>query len=517
MSQFRGGAIEKRGSRESYASPRRRPNTDYAHALAGNSNAPRLETLRITDQDPAVLGLPAWSSANEPRDPRTAALEEQERSLFTKLKESGYLTRHGRSPLEVVEAFARDNGLWPEFDRETREKDITKAVAKPGPPFPPGPELRRRVTVDSPANAPPTKSSRGFQYEPQRMQWTKGGPYQTPRIDEHPQNREVGHDAKIIVPGTSELSSSPTRYDSETSGVPGRHDNRNPYESWNKSFRESTGRETLVKKANEPRWNNPLDVRAPIVFEPIHTDIDDESPGSAEPTGPSLEATSPIVFEQVDTDTDDEPPGPLETTGSDLERSGAGKKTDELPTELETENAALPTIPALPSQEDSFGSIADSFGTLLEATANPYVTLAPVTVWCANRKHARFSETDGWFAKLEKRTQPLLRELRRAHMKSRVTIAILDTGIDLRHDTFKDQFPNGRIKKVEDFVQVGGTGADIHGHGTHCAALLRRVAPEADIYVARVAVGRGNKSELRPANVVKVRPECTSTTPIAAC
>lgn len=89
-------------------------------------------------------------------------------------------------------------------------------------------------------------------------------------------------------------------------------------------------------------------------------------------------------------------------------------------------------------------------------------------------------------------------------MKQRVKIAILDTGIDLRHDAFNGQFPDGRVKKVEDFVQAGGTGADVHGHGTHCAALLRKVAPEADIYVARVAVGRGMKSELRPANVVKV-------------
>ncbi len=89
-------------------------------------------------------------------------------------------------------------------------------------------------------------------------------------------------------------------------------------------------------------------------------------------------------------------------------------------------------------------------------------------------------------------------------MRSRVKIAILDTGIDLRHDAFKDQYPNGRVKKVEDFVRIGGTGADVHGHGTHCAALLRKVAPEADIYIARVAVGRGNKSELRPVNVVKV-------------
>jgi subtilisin family serine protease len=97
-------------------------------------------------------------------------------------------------------------------------------------------------------------------------------------------------------------------------------------------------------------------------------------------------------------------------------------------------------------------------------------------------------------------------------MKSRVNIAILDTGVDLRHNAFKDQFPNGRVKKVEDFVQIGGTGADVHGHGTHCAALLRRVAPEADIYVARVAVGRGTRPGLGPVTVVKVSQVCTSTT-----
>lgn len=92
-------------------------------------------------------------------------------------------------------------------------------------------------------------------------------------------------------------------------------------------------------------------------------------------------------------------------------------------------------------------------------------------------------------------------------MKSRVKIAILDTGIDLRHDAFKDQLPGlpkGRVKKVSDFVEAGGQGADVHGHGTHCAALLRKVAPEADIYVARVAIGRGFQSRLVPDNVVKV-------------
>ncbi len=46
---------------------------------------------------------------------------------------------------------------------------------------------------------------------------------------------------------------------------------------------------------------------------------------------------------------------------------------------------------------------------------------------------------------------------------------------------------NRRIKAPEDFLDVDGKAHDTCGHGTHCVGLLRTVAPEADIYVARVA------------------------------
>ncbi|CZR60297.1 uncharacterized protein PAC_10193 [Phialocephala subalpina] len=95
-----------------------------------------------------------------------------------------------------------------------------------------------------------------------------------------------------------------------------------------------------------------------------------------------------------------------------------------------------------------------------------------------------------WFYLLKEETQGLLSPLRRTRCK-RVKIAVLDTGIDIGHPSFAaDQagdFSSRRIKSREDFLDPGGNAHDICGHGTHCASLFRRIAPEADIYIARVA------------------------------
>ena len=73
----------------------------------------------------------------------------------------------------------------------------------------------------------------------------------------------------------------------------------------------------------------------------------------------------------------------------------------------------------------------------------------------------------------------------------RVRIAILDTGIELPEVAFWAYRDRIREQKswvtdddCDDFIQRGDR--DIDGHGTHGAALLLQVAPEADIFVARV-------------------------------
>ncbi|KAE8443372.1 hypothetical protein EG329_001930 [Mollisiaceae sp. DMI_Dod_QoI] len=113
-------------------------------------------------------------------------------------------------------------------------------------------------------------------------------------------------------------------------------------------------------------------------------------------------------------------------------------------------------------------------------------------------------DVNNWFYSLNNETQALLDPLRRARGK-RVKIAILDTGIDIGHPCFAvDQAgerSSRRIKNREDFLDPRGNAHDVCGHGTHCVGLLRKVAPEADIYIARVA--KDFNGDLNPDVVAK--------------
>ncbi len=78
-----------------------------------------------------------------------------------------------------------------------------------------------------------------------------------------------------------------------------------------------------------------------------------------------------------------------------------------------------------------------------------------------------------------------------------VRVVILDTGCDLNHPDLKD-----RIRAAADFSGKGAA-QDGHGHGTHVAGIIagsgvasqgkyRGVAPQADLYIAKVLDDEGN-------------------------
>jgi len=69
--------------------------------------------------------------------------------------------------------------------------------------------------------------------------------------------------------------------------------------------------------------------------------------------------------------------------------------------------------------------------------------------------------------------------------KRRVKIAVLDTGIDTSHEFIKGS--RRRIKDRKSFVKDDVSIEDNDGHGTHVAALLLDVAPDAEVYIAKVA------------------------------
>jgi subtilisin family serine protease len=84
-----------------------------------------------------------------------------------------------------------------------------------------------------------------------------------------------------------------------------------------------------------------------------------------------------------------------------------------------------------------------------------------------------------------------------------VTIAIIDSGVDLKHEDMKGAFVPGH-----DFVDDDDTPSDQHGHGTHVAGIaaaranneigVAGVAPEAKLMPVRVldAGGRGTGSDV---------------------
>ncbi|KAK2611526.1 hypothetical protein N8I77_004860 [Diaporthe amygdali] len=115
-----------------------------------------------------------------------------------------------------------------------------------------------------------------------------------------------------------------------------------------------------------------------------------------------------------------------------------------------------------------------------------------------------------------------------------VKVAVLDTGLDVKHQNFKKprltQFINGkpswathpepsqyeRIKACEDFTISGHIAGkdemiDLDGHGTQVAELILRLAPRSELYIARICEGdinRGAATQLPPTEnpIKKPRP-----------
>ncbi|PKK48405.1 hypothetical protein CI102_8124 [Trichoderma harzianum] len=84
-----------------------------------------------------------------------------------------------------------------------------------------------------------------------------------------------------------------------------------------------------------------------------------------------------------------------------------------------------------------------------------------------------------------------LKKSRKSKERGRpVRIAVLDTGYDgdTMFFTFKER--KRRIKGWKDYAEKNSTPVDSSGHGTHTLALIMKVAPTADIYVARIAKDR---------------------------
>lgn len=69
--------------------------------------------------------------------------------------------------------------------------------------------------------------------------------------------------------------------------------------------------------------------------------------------------------------------------------------------------------------------------------------------------------------------------------RNRVRVAIIDTGINESHPLLKEFRENGQIR-CKSWIPDHPADKDEDGHGTHVAHSFLKVAPKAEIYVAKV-------------------------------
>ncbi|KAK8876780.1 subtilisin-like protein [Apiospora arundinis] len=78
----------------------------------------------------------------------------------------------------------------------------------------------------------------------------------------------------------------------------------------------------------------------------------------------------------------------------------------------------------------------------------------------------------------------------RSHIRP-IRVAVLDSGYDEESSFFQAPLRSRKVKGWRDFVGDSADPVDENGHGTHTVALVMKMAPSAEVYVARIARDRG--------------------------
>ncbi|KAF5120826.1 hypothetical protein E5D57_013162 [Metarhizium anisopliae] len=91
---------------------------------------------------------------------------------------------------------------------------------------------------------------------------------------------------------------------------------------------------------------------------------------------------------------------------------------------------------------------------------------------------------ESWFDDYYSVVLPIFRD-RPTGYGNRIRVAILDTGVDLEVNGIREALKNGQLH-YQNFANGHDFAPDTDGHGTAVTSLLLRVAPNADVYVARV-------------------------------
>ena len=93
--------------------------------------------------------------------------------------------------------------------------------------------------------------------------------------------------------------------------------------------------------------------------------------------------------------------------------------------------------------------------------------------------------------------------------RERIKIAVLDSGVDEDDGVIRGAIKTKRIVARKSWVGNDEDHHDTYGHGTHVVRLLRKTAPTADIYVAKICNGKFINDEFMP-GIAEVSFPCSS-------
>lgn len=91
---------------------------------------------------------------------------------------------------------------------------------------------------------------------------------------------------------------------------------------------------------------------------------------------------------------------------------------------------------------------------------------------------------------MERVVHPFIDKQRKDGQKP-VRVALIDTGVDVRHPDFQKAVQHNKIKGYRAFPSYLDPLSDRNGHGTHGASVFMRTAPHAVVYIARIADDKG--------------------------
>jgi subtilisin family serine protease len=126
------------------------------------------------------------------------------------------------------------------------------------------------------------------------------------------------------------------------------------------------------------------------------------------------------------------------------------------------------------------------------------------TLWVGNSVDINRDEqsAEAWFKILRDLVHPAV-----SHNTSPIKVAILDTGVNIRHSTIARAFDRKIIEQCRGFPDDLDAQADWNGHGTYVASVLLATAPRSvSLFIVRIVDDQGRISNAD--EVVKVPSIC---------